>query len=70
MYQYARTNEEKVRMRERPDTGSYRIRELRKGQIVLVLREVVNSRYETWAAVEVDGQSGFIMMQYLDMEEE
>ena len=70
MYRYARTNEDKVRLRERPDTGSYRIRELKRGQNVLVLREIVNSKYETWAAVEVDGQSGYIMMQYLDLDEE
>ena len=70
IYQYATTNENEVRLRERPDTGSYRIRELRRGTRVLVIREVVNSKYETWAAVEVDGQSGYIMMKYLDLPED
>ena len=59
-----------MRLRERPDTGSYRMRELRRGQTVLVLKEVINSKYEAWAAVEVDGQSGYIMMKYLDLPED
>ena len=66
----ARTNEEDVRLREQPDTGSRRLRELKLGQEVLVVKEVVNSKFESWAAVEVDGQKGFIMMQYLDLEDE
>ena len=70
LYQYATTNEDQVRLRERPDTGSYRIRELRRGTKVLVIREVVNSKYETWASVEVDGQSGYILMRFLDVQED
>ena len=66
---YARTNNDKVRLRRSPDTTSYRMRELRRGTTVLVLREVVNSRYETWAEVEVDGQTGFILMEFLDLDE-
>ena len=65
---YARTNNDKVRLRRSPDTTSYRMRELRRGTTVLVLREVVNSRYETWAEVEVDGQTGFILMEFLDLD--
>ena len=66
---YAVTNQDKVRLRRQADTGSYRIRELRKGETVLVLREVTNSRYETWAYVEVNGQNGYIMMDFLDLED-
>ena len=46
------------------------IRELPLGQPVRVLREVVNGRNEVWAAVEVNGQTGYILLQYLDLEEE
>ena len=63
---YAATNEDKVRLRQRPDTGSYRLRELKLGKQVLVVKEILNSRDELWAFVEVDGQSGYIMMQFLD----
>ena len=65
--QYAVTNQDKVRLRRQADTGSYRIRELRRGESVFVLREVTNSRYETWAYVEVNGQNGYIMMDFLDL---
>ena len=70
IYQYALTNEDNVRLREAPDTSSYRIRELRRGTNVLVISEVINSKGETWAYVEVDGQQGYIMMQFLDLQEE
>ena len=54
--QYATTNEEKVRLRAKPDTGSRRIRELKLGTRVLVEKEIVNDQYESWAAVDIDGQ--------------
>ena len=66
---YATTNEDKVRLRQSPDTGSYLIRELPLGKSVLVLREIVNEKLEKWAEVETDGETGFILMQFLDPEE-
>ena len=68
--QYATTNEEKVRLRAKPDTGSRRIRELKLGTRVLVEKEIVNDQYESWAAVDIDGQKGYIMMKYLNLEKE
>ena len=67
---YARVNEDKVRLRDRPDTGGRRIRELKRGTTVLVVKEVINNKNESWAAVDVNGQSGYIMMKYLDLEKE
>ena len=64
---YARTNEDKVRLRKEPDVTGYRIRELDKGQYVYVLKQVINQKGETWAAVLADGQTGYIMLQYLDL---
>ena len=66
---YATTNEDKVWLRQSPDTGSHRIRELPLGQSVLVLREIVNGKHEKWAEAETDGETGFILMQFLDPEE-
>ena len=65
--QYATTNEEKVRLRAQPDVDSRRIRELKQGTTVFILKEVVNSRYESWAYLDVNGQNGYIMMKYLDL---
>ena len=65
---YAVTNEEKVRLRREPDTGSYRIRELKRGETVYVYRQVTNNRNEVWAYVDVNGQNGYIMMEYLDLD--
>ena len=67
---YATTNMDQVRLRANSDTGSRRMKELKQGKRVLVLKEVINSKNETWAYVEVDGENGYIMMQYLDLEEE
>ena len=64
---YAATNEDKVRLREKADTGSRRIRELQRGQKVLVMKEFVNNRNESWAYVDINGQTGYIMMKYLDL---
>ena len=61
---------DRVRLRREADTSSYRIRELRTGTEVYVIREVINAKGEEWAEVEVNGTSGFIMMQYLDRTEE
>ena len=65
----AQTNMDQVRLRIKPDTGSRRIRELKKGTAVHILEEVVNEKNESWAYVEVDNQAGYIMMQYLELDE-
>ena len=49
---------------------SRRIRELKLGTRVLVEKEIVNDQYESWAAVDIDGQKGYIMMKYLNLEKE
>ena len=59
-----------MRLRAKPDTGSRRIRELKLGTRVLVEKEIVNDQYESWAAVDIDGQKGYIMMKYLNLEKE
>ena len=66
---HAVTNEDKVSLCQSPDTESHRIRELPLGQSVLVLREIVNGKHEKWAEAETDGETGFILMQFLDPEE-
>ena len=66
---HAVTNEDQVSLCQSPDTESHRIRELPLGQSVLVLREIVNGKHEKWAEAETDGETGFILMQFLDPEE-
>lgn len=66
---YATINGNRVAFRSEPSTSKSNtvIKRLANGSNVYVVNEMLNDKGERWSVVMVDGQSGYIMSEYLNI---
>ena len=70
VYRYAVVNDNDVAFRSEPSTAKGRetvIKRIDRNSKVYVLQELYNDKNEVWAMVNINGQEGYMMSEFLDM---